>query len=368
MEPADRSCSTASSLRTGDWSPEPALCHPPAPAMQRALCVRADNANASRSDAVWRWRPRGCALKIYSSVEACALLHRIGPLWITGESFERHLYQGVINVLSADYEGGAVEQRRVLPPFNCTGEDQFDEKTCRAPRDLVIDPVASCPHAMVRFFSNGWGAHLFRQRGFNAPNFELMTRDVTATLTGALRMLPPMNDLSAAPPKQMAAPSHHPLHHHKGGPGAVVVGLGFHDQLNATLVTAALRSIAQTVRTRHNSSSTGGGARRPRLVYVSMHALGGRVRREYADTYANNPTVRAFNAEVNAAARALHFEVLETFNLTISSQYSSRPGGGAESFPLSFDGTHYGRGVNVLKAQHLLRFLEEGAQHQEYTV
>ena len=55
----------------------------------------------------------------------------------------------------------------------------------------------------------------------------------------------------------------------------------------------------------------------------------------------------AFNTEVTREALALGFGVFDTFNLT-------------EYGPFSFDGTHYGRAVNSLKAQLLLNYLWRG--------
>lgn len=72
----------------------------------------------------WVWSPATCTLKIFDSQSTCELLQRLGGLSILGESLERMLYMGILNILSGDYEVGALAKRDAAARVMCAGEKQ----------------------------------------------------------------------------------------------------------------------------------------------------------------------------------------------------------------------------------------------------
>jgi len=55
------------------------------------------------------WRPRtGCALRAYNGAAACELLKHVGRVVVIGESLERMLVKGLLNVQSDDFEAGSL--------------------------------------------------------------------------------------------------------------------------------------------------------------------------------------------------------------------------------------------------------------------
>jgi hypothetical protein len=75
------------------------------------------------------------------------VLKKSGGLLIAGESFERHLYQGLLNVVSGDYKFGSLD-KRMKNLFKCGRNKQYGEKECRKPR--VKSFVSSCAVASIK--------------------------------------------------------------------------------------------------------------------------------------------------------------------------------------------------------------------------
>ena len=266
-------------------------------------------------------------------------------------------------MLSGNYYTGAVSSTVV---DKCIGDGQYNEKTCRAPRDLTEEPVAGCSNATLRYWSNGFTVRLWSSPR-NGPGYLQMVNDLTRTLEGTPHLLPPMNGLNL-PPSAIASSDMRRQHgYHEalstgmggtgasalqsGGPGAILFGIGYHDQCNTTLTVRALHSLKNATR-RIVASRL--GRRKPRLVYMPVHALGRGVNPQYASDYANNEHIRRVNHQTSAAAREIGYEVFDAFSLTHSERLD---GAAAASFPESYDGVHYAMGVNVLKAQLLLNML-----------
>ena len=79
------------------------------------------------------WRPRGCKLRLFTASEACRVVQRNRGLFICGESLQRHLYEGLLLVLTGNYEQGALANtRRPAALRACRGEMQFAD--CRGDR------------------------------------------------------------------------------------------------------------------------------------------------------------------------------------------------------------------------------------------
>ena len=104
----------------------------------------------------------GCSMHVYSAREACELLRRTGGLAIGGDSLLRHLYLGLLNVASDDYERGGLDPSL---PQSCNGGMQFSEKGCRLARDTADHPIPGCGGAaLVRYF-DWWQGNFYGQAG-----------------------------------------------------------------------------------------------------------------------------------------------------------------------------------------------------------
>ncbi|XP_067676406.1 uncharacterized protein [Haliotis asinina] len=79
----------------------------------------------------------------------------------------------------------------------------------------------------------------------------------------------------------------------------------------------------------------------PKLMWVHLHAPGSRKR----STTQNEPHVLAFNERMANHLRPHGIPTMPTYNMTIGVR--------------SFDGTHYAKGINVLKAKIFLNYLKE---------
>ena len=310
------------------------------------------------------WRPRdGCSLRLFNGTDACELLRANGGLIILGDSIQRHFYQGLINVLSEDYELGSLasshhdEHREILPAHHhdkapspllpgtheqenettaatlqpldeCTGEAQYDEKSCRFPRDLDRQPLPGCGGSDVAQLLQLW--------------------QVRSWWEGALGWVAKVRRV-------------------RDRGGTIVAGGGIHDGFDSSKYGRVLHHLATQVlthppcnehaRNEHaashhdTSNSTSSAQRCPMVIWMSMHSQLESLKPEQYREDQSNQVVLSFNAEMarNAADETtrLHgaLKVFDTFNVTSGAR--------------SFDGTHHGRAVSVLKAQLLLNLIDE---------
>jgi hypothetical protein len=79
------------------------------------------------------FRPRGCAIPVYSAQAAAAVLGRFDAVRLFGDSLLRHLYQGMLAVLYGDVVSGAIPT---------AGRDIFTVKHCRC--DGMFSEVLGC--------------------------------------------------------------------------------------------------------------------------------------------------------------------------------------------------------------------------------
>ena len=115
----------------------------------------------------------------------------------------------------------------------------------------------------------------------------------------------------------------------------VLIGLGFHDALQPEETFNKVMLPLLKIR---RSNQTW-----PKLVWVNVHHWG--LLKSPTSVKQQLPIVQHFNQRMKEQLGPWGVPVLDTFNMTA----------GVESF----DGTHYGYGVNKVKAQILFHFLRE---------
>jgi hypothetical protein len=120
--------------------------------------------------------------------------------------------------------------------------------------------------------------------------------------------------------------------------GAVVfLGIGIHNNFNATsVIESYLDPIVKLL-----SKSRNGW---PHLVWLTTHSAGPLKPRSFYLRQGNH-AILEYNLKLSDYCRRLNITVLDTFNMTLGVH--------------SFDGTHYGFGVNMIKAQVVFNYLRE---------
>lgn len=104
----------------GFWSHEPAACASDFPA------------NMTCTPTGYMWNAGHCPLP--PSPAACSLLTRRGvtSVLFVGDSYVRHAYEGVLLALSGDYDAGALVPNTTAHHPDCAGAGQFEEAVCRS--------------------------------------------------------------------------------------------------------------------------------------------------------------------------------------------------------------------------------------------
>ncbi|RUS70822.1 hypothetical protein EGW08_021414 [Elysia chlorotica] len=117
----------------------------------------------------------------------------------------------------------------------------------------------------------------------------------------------------------------------------VVLGMGMHDHLNSELILQTVVKPIIAAASNFNSSW-------PKLVWAAPHAPG-LLKSPWLPSQLR-PSVLNFNRLINAAFTSAGIPVMDTFGLT-------------KDGVMTYDGLHYGEGVNRLKAQILMNYVQE---------
>ena len=115
----------------------------------------------------------------------------------------------------------------------------------------------------------------------------------------------------------------------------VFLNVGFHDQLNESLVKERLLlPLLHTMKLKRLTW--------PRILWAGIHKFG---MMRSSLTSLNSERVREFNENLKAFLAGWEVPVFDTFNLTDN--------------VMSFDGQHYGLGLNKMKVTILLHYLQQ---------
>lgn len=156
-------------MRRGRWVQRSQLCESQdTPELLRVLCAAPDNHSADggpTSRAHWLWQPASeCAARLFDPDEACAVLQRVAGLQVAGDSFVRHLFLGLLSVVSGDFVTGAAPvtaspltnqlspvafpartlRNLIWNTSQCSSERMFDDRRCRSWRNLDTRPIKGC--------------------------------------------------------------------------------------------------------------------------------------------------------------------------------------------------------------------------------
>lgn len=251
------------------------------------------------------WKPNsGCLVTNFSQLGACSLMNKhLSYITFMGDSLVRHLFSSILLVLTNDFKYGALKSTasRTIRTL-CQGDSQFIDSMCHVHiamrwKDLSLHPTF-CPQSHPAKFKVDF------IEAYNVKHAPIAFKIIERQLSK------------------------------KGS--VVFLGIGIHNSFNATLVLESyLKPIVDLV-----NRSRGGW---PRLVWLTTHSAGPLKPMYYR--HQNNEAIIAYNKIMTSYCSRYNITVLDTFNMTQGVH--------------SFDGTHYGFGVNMKKAQILLNYLRE---------
>ena len=256
------------------------------------------------------WVPtlNGCKFTNFTSEEACSLMSdRISGLVLIGDSLVRHLFNALMILFTNDVQRGSL---------NLTQDHRMDHaiEKCEGVMQFVDGGSSSChtktltsiPADTQRSFCGG-------HKKFDFIFKEYYNMGKASDILAAVRQN---------------------LNNEKT---IIAIGVGLHIDLNAEKVQKYI--MEPVLRIKKSSGSIW-----PYILWISVHAHG-----SLKDTYYNVPShndrITRFNLGMEKYLIAFGIPVFDTFNLTRGVR--------------SIDGTHFGMGVNMMKAQLFINFVKE---------
>ena len=276
-------------------------------------CDRCTDYRKEISAELFDWVPfNGCTFTNFTSEEACSLMSdRISSLVLIGDSLVRHLFNALLILFTNDIERGSLKLQQnvglgVLSDDgveHCQGVMQFVDggKTSCHTKTLTSIPVER-----KRLFCQGKYKFDFAFKEYYSMN---EAENILATVRRNLN-------------KEKTI---------------IAIGVGLHIDLNAEKVQ---KKIMEPVLKIKKSN----GATWPFILWLSVHAHGSLKDANY-NFPSHNHRIAKFNSDMEKYLSAYGIPVFDTFHLTSSVR--------------SIDGTHFGMGLNMVKAQLFLNFLQE---------
>ena len=273
-------------------------------------CNRCTDFRKEISAELFDWIPtfNDCKFTNFTSEEACSLMsERISRLVLIGDSLVRHLFNAMMILFTNDPQRGSLRPSRDHPMNhemeNCEGAMQFVDGGTPSCHTKTL---TSIPLDTQRSFCRGHNKFdFFFKEYYNMDK----APDILETVRQNLN-------------KEKTI---------------IAVGVGLHIDLNAEKVQ---KYIMEPVLEIKKSS----GSVWPYILWISVHAHG-----SLKDTYYNIPShndrVIRFNLDMENYLSAFGIPVFDTFNLTRGVR--------------SIDGTHFGMGINIMKAQLFMNFIKE---------
>ncbi|XP_041374792.1 uncharacterized protein LOC121387669 [Gigantopelta aegis] len=244
-----------------------------------------------------KWQPtnKRCPVKIFDSQSACNLL-KGSTIYVFGDSLMRQLYTSLVMIIRGDLKTGALKANTPEGKRKlCAGMYIYTHLEC----SIYIDFEPRLCNASLKLKFRYYGS----------------VKSIQSTLHDALQL--------------------------KGKKKSMVfLGIGLWDYFNYPLVVNAyLDPIVQALVKPRNSSYNGW----PKILWSAAQSLGV-WRYPYVKTV-DNVHGKQFNDKMAAYLRNFSIPIFDAFSITDG--------------VTSMDGTHYGIGVNMLKAQIYLNYMQE---------
>jgi len=252
------------------------------------------------------WRPidEKCTVSKKSTDQLCRDLTRnFTSVTFIGDSLVRHVFSALLIQLTNDPVYGALKPS--LKPAElefCKEENQFVDSSCHVKLAMKWQDIqnngAFCPRERLKL--------------------RMSFIEAYSTSTSKLAL--------ASIAERLVEPR--PL---------VVIGIGIHDNFNATKIYENFLSPIVQLKSKFVQS-------RPVMIWVNTHASGPLKPIEFQEIQGNKQILK-YNAHMEEFCRRHSIPVLDTFNMTFGVH--------------SFDGTHYSRTLNLLKSTYLVRGIEQ---------
>ena len=254
----------------------------------------------------------GCHFKNFTSKQACQLLSvRVSSIELIGDSLVRHFYNALMILFTDDRETGCLvkdidETHRKL----CSGDTQFVDAGKVACHGKTAKNISQLPPGKFCFGKQDfeYSFHEFYSMRFA----ELALSKVRANL----------NKTNSV----------------------IALGVGLHIGLDANKVFTGY--FLPMVQLKEQAAS-----KWPLIVWLTTHAHGNLKPIAFLESQGNEKISR-FNSDMREFLEPIGVPVFDTFNLTLGVH--------------SYDGTHYGFGVNMMKAQLFMNFLDETFQKKGF--
>ena len=251
-----------------------------------------------------QWLPfSGCRVINFTQSSACESISRgVSSVTFIGDSLVRHLFSAMVIILTNDPLHGALKYN-TAPKMRdmCKGDSQFVDSICHVHTAMTWRDLTDHPN-----FCDGWA------------KFQISYVKAYKVEVADLALLAIKKRLN------------------KVG-SVVLMGIGIHNNFNASAVIQSyLEPAVQLVATSKNGW--------PHLIWLSTHSMGPLKPINYHRDQ-GNPAILSFNNSLAKYCEQHNITVFDSFNMTAGVH--------------SFDGTHFGVGVNTMKVQILLNYLEE---------
>lgn len=247
----------------------------------------------------------GCEFKNFTSGQACQLLsERVSSVSLIGDSLVRHFHNALMILFTDDKENGCLvkdidDNHREL----CSGDMQF------------VDAGKATCHGQTAKKASQLPEGKFCQGKYN---FEYSFNEFYSMKHAKLALGKVREKLNKTN-------------------SVIALGVGLHIGLKADKVfNDYLKPILQL---KEQAASQW-----PLVVWITTHAHGSLKPISFIKSQGNDKITR-FNKDMEEFLKPLGIPVFDTFNLTLGVH--------------SYDGTHYGFGVNMMKAQLFMNFLDE---------
>lgn len=247
---------------------------------------------------LYDWVPSNCRIRNYTSEEACTMVNdRLTRLVVIGDSLMRHVYTALMLIFTNDFQKGAILKK---DNNNCNGERQFVDRG-----------KANC-FKMISTNSKAHGNMFCR----GESSFSLVFHEYYC-LKYAEKVLAVVEE------------------NLNRSNSLIVINIGMHNGLNADLIQAKLVDPILKIIGEHKW---------PRIVWFTVHAQGFLKPMAYRQIQ-NNQKITEYNKLMSDKMKNTGIDVFDVFPMTNGVH--------------SYDGTHYGVGLNILKVQYLLNYIHQ---------